>query len=214
MPGARYDAVLFDLLTALLDSWALWNGVAGSKESGRKWRDAYLRRTYQAGRYRPYETLVAEAAEEVGVVPALATRLASRCHELKPWPEVRDVLGTLRREGLRLGVVTNCSEALGATAVSCTGVEFDVVVTAERAGYYKPASRPYQQALAELGASGSQCLFVAGSSYDLFGASKIGLPIYWHDRIGMKPPLNMPAPLAHHRTLHPLLDMVHERPTK
>jgi len=38
MPEAecRYDAVLFDLLTALLDSWTLWKGVASSKESGRK----------------------------------------------------------------------------------------------------------------------------------------------------------------------------------
>ena len=124
------------------------------------------------------------------------------------------MLGTLRRMGLRLGVVTNCSEVLRATAVSCTGVEFDVVVTAERAGYYKPDSRPYQQALAELGATASQCLFVAGSAYDLFGASKIGLPTYWHDRIGMKPPPNMPAPLAYHRTLHPLLDVVHERSAK
>jgi hypothetical protein len=27
----RYEAVLFDLLTALLDSWSLWNDVAGSR---------------------------------------------------------------------------------------------------------------------------------------------------------------------------------------
>ena len=167
-----------------------------------------MRRTYQAGRYRPYETLVAEAAEEVRLPPALAAGLASRYHELKPWPEARDVLGTLRREGLRLGVVTNCSEVLGATAVACTGIDFDVVVTAERAGYYKPDSRPYQQALAELGATASRCVFVAGSAYDLFGARRVGLPTYWHDRIGMKPPPNMPAPLAHRRRLHPLLDVV------
>ena len=51
-------------------------------------------------------------------------------------------------------------------------------------------------------------MFVAGSGYDLFGASKIGLPVYWHDRIGMKPPPNMPVPFAYHRTLHPLLDVV------
>jgi 2-haloalkanoic acid dehalogenase type II len=208
MPGIRFDAVLFDLLTALLDSWTLWNGVAGSEESGRKWRAAYLRRTYAAGRYRPYETLVAEAASEVELPPALAVRLASRYDELKPWPEVRDVLGTLLCRGLRLGVVTNCSEALGATAVACTGIHFDVVVTAERVGYYKPDSRPYEQALAELGATAGQCVFVAGSAYDLFGASRVGLPTYWHDRIGMKPPPNVPAPLAYHRTLHPLLDVV------
>ena len=208
MPGTRFDVVLFDLLTALLDSWTLWNRIAGSEENGRKWRAAYLHRTYEAGRYRPYETLVAQAATEAGLPPGLAACLTARYHELKPWPEARDVLGTLRRMGLRLGVVTNCSEVLRATAVSCTGVEFDVVVTAERAGYYKPDSRPYQQALAELGTTASQCLFVAGSAYDLFGASKIGLPTYWHDRIGMKPPPNVPAPLAYHRTLHPLLDVV------
>ena len=28
----RYDAVLFDLLTGLLDSWTLWNAVAGSEQ--------------------------------------------------------------------------------------------------------------------------------------------------------------------------------------
>jgi len=212
MPGIRFDVVLFDLLTALLDSWTLWNCVAGSKEDGRKWRAAYLRRTYDAGRYRPYETLVAEAATEVGLSGTLAGYLIPRYHELKPWPEVCDVLGALRRKDLRLGVVTNCSEVLGATAVACAGIDFDVVVTAERAGYYKPDPRPYQQALAELGVTASQCLFVAGSAYDLVGASKTGLPTYWHDRIGMKPPPNLPAPLAHHRTLHPLLDMA-RRPT-
>ena len=208
MLETRYDAVLFDLLTALLDSWTLWNRIAGSEERGREWRAAYLRQTYQAGRYRPYETLVAEATLEVGLASELATYLAERYHELKPWPEVIEVLDALRREGLKLGVVTNCSEALGATAVVCTGVDFDVVVTAERAGYYKPDPRPYETAIAELGTTASRCLFVAGSAYDLFGASKVGLPIYWHDRIGMQQPPDMPEPLAYHRTLHPLLDLV------
>jgi 2-haloacid dehalogenase len=211
MSGTCFDAVVFDLLTALIDSWTLWNRVAGSEERGGKWRAAYLRRTYQAGRYRPYETLVAEAARGVGLPAALAGCLAARYQELKPWPEADEVLGTLRREGLRLGVVTNCSEELAAAAVSCTGIEFDVVVTAERVGYYKPDARPYETAIAEIGATPSRCLFVAGSAYDLFGAGKVGLPTYWHNRVGMKPPANAPTPLAHHRTLHPLLDMLHGR---
>src|SRR5271155_2367465 len=71
----KFDAVLFDLLTALLDSWTLWNLVAGRPNAGRKWRAAYLRRTYETGAYRPYETLVAEAAAEVALSPALAARL-------------------------------------------------------------------------------------------------------------------------------------------
>ena len=67
--GKRYDAVIFDLLTALIDSWTLWNDVAGSDEDGMRWRQAYLRLTYGAGAYRPYETIVAEAAKAAGIGP-------------------------------------------------------------------------------------------------------------------------------------------------
>ena len=204
----KFDAVLFDLLTALLDSWALWNLVAASPKAGRKWRAAYLRRTYETGAYRPYETLVAEAAAEVGLSPTLAAQLAARYGELEPWPEVREVLGALRHERVRMAVVTNCSEKLAATAVAATGIDFDVVVTAERAGFYKPDPRPYEMALDELGLVPSRCLFVAGSAYDLFGTSKVGLPTYWHDRIGMARPRNAPEPIAHHRSLYPLLELV------
>ncbi len=204
----KFDVVLFDLLTALLDSWTLWNNVAGSAEAGRTWRAAYLRRTYETGAYRPYEALVAEAAAEVGLSPMLAAQLAARYGELEPWPEVREVLGALRGEGVALGVVTNCSAELAAKAVASTGIEFDVVVTAERAGFYKPDPRPYQMALDELDTAPRRCLFVAGSAYDLFGTSNVGLPTYWHDRIGMMPPRNAPEPIAHHRSLHPLLELV------
>jgi 2-haloalkanoic acid dehalogenase type II len=208
--GHEFDAILFDLLTALLDSRTLWDAVAGGASEGRSWRAAYLRRTYETGAYRPYEALVAEAAAEVGLAPALAGRLAARYGELKPWPEVLKVLGALRGAGLRLGIVTNCSEALGATAVKCVGIAFDVIVTAERSGHYKPDPRPYKLALAELGIAADRCLFVAGSAYDLFGTSKVGLPAYWHNRLGMLPPPNAPAALEQHASLRPLL----ERATK
>jgi len=204
----KFDAVLFDLLTALLDSWTLWNIVAGSAEDGRKWRAAYLRRTYETRAYRAYETLVAEAAAEVGLSPALAAQLSAQYGELEPWPEVREVLGALRRDGVALGVVTNCSEELAAKAVACTGIDFDIVVTAERAGFYKPDPRPYQMALDELGVAPGRCLFVAGSAYDLFGTGKVGLPTYWHDRLGMVPPSNTPQPIARRRSLYSLIELV------
>ena len=41
MPGQPYRAVMFDLLTALLDSWSLWNRVAGSARVGLAWRRRY-----------------------------------------------------------------------------------------------------------------------------------------------------------------------------
>jgi 2-haloalkanoic acid dehalogenase type II len=204
----RYQAVLFDLLTGLLDSWSLWNEIAGSAEAGRRWRGKYLDITYRTGGYRPYEDLVAEAAEASELPRSLATGLADRYGSLKPWPEADRVLGVLQNAGVPLGVVTNCSEALGRRAAGRLAVSFDVVVTAERAGFYKPNPQPYELALREIGCSAEHCLFVAGSAYDLFGTARVGLPTWWHDRIGMTAPSDAPAPLARHRSLDPLPETV------
>jgi 2-haloacid dehalogenase len=207
VPAAEPRAVLFDLLTALLDSAALWYAVAGGAEKGRPWREAYLRNTYAAGAYRPYEQLVREAACEVGLPEILADRLVSRYGELAPWPEVNEVLGMLERR-VPLAVVTNCSERLGRIAAARIGVAFEIVVTAERAGYYKPHPRPYRLALEALGQAPQTVLFVAGSAYDLFGATAIGMPVFWHNRLRMTAPTGAPAPLAHHDSLYPLLESV------
>jgi 2-haloalkanoic acid dehalogenase type II len=203
-PRRRFDGVLFDLLTALLDSWSLWNAVAGGAEPGRRWRAEYLQRTYRTGAYRPYEDMVAEAAEAVGLSRGLAAALAGRYGDLRPWPDVPATLGRLAAAGMRLGVVTNCSEQLGRIAARRVGIDFDVVVTAEGAGAYKPHPRTYTLALAELGVAPERCLFVAGSAYDLVGTAAVGLATYWHDRVGMVAPDGALPLLAHHSSLQAL----------
>jgi 2-haloacid dehalogenase len=118
-----------------------------------------------------FNDLVGEAAANVGLQRELSDELASHYREIKPWPEVNDVLGKLRDAGVSLGVVTNCSETLGRTAIDRIAAQFRMVVTAERAGHYKPDPRPYETALEELGTTANRCLFVAGSIYDLFGTA-------------------------------------------
>ena len=207
MSGGWPKAVLFDLLTALIDSWTLWDGVAGNSADGRRWRAAYLKLTYATGLYRPYQDVVREAAVEVGLPPGFAEQLAARYGELQAWPEVPQVLGSLQGR-LPLAVVTNCSQALGHIAASRTGISFEVLVTAERAGFYKPHPRPYRLALDELGFAPAECLFVAGSAYDLYGAAAVGLPVFWHDRIGTAMPPDAPPPRWRHADLRPLRDAV------
>lgn len=198
--------MLFDLLTGLLDSWSLWDDVAGDVETGRRWRRQYLQLTYAAGTYRPYRDLVAEAACAQGLEPTLADVLLARWDELQPWPEAPDVLATIH-DRIPVGVVTNCSEVLGQRAAHRPGVPFDVVSSAESAGAYKPAAAPYQRALAQLRLPASRVLFVAGSRFDLGGAHQLGMPVWWHNRVGMARN-DQPAPLGEAHSLLPLLEFV------
>jgi len=51
------------------------------------------------------------------------------------------------------------------------GFEFDAVVTAEEAGFYKPHPAAYAKVLEVLGVGAEEVLFVAGSAADVPGAA-------------------------------------------
>jgi 2-haloalkanoic acid dehalogenase type II len=203
----RYQAVIFDLLTALIDSWSLFNSIAGGEERGVEWRKAYLRRLYATGVYVPFAGVVEGSARDVGLPVSAASDLLARWGELRPWPEAREVLSQLVTR-MPLGVLTNCSQDLGARAAASIGVPFTAVATAEGAGFYKPDPRTYRFALAKMGAAPEQTLFVAGSAGDVPGASAVGLDVYWHNRRGLPLAPGAPRPLAEERSLVPLLRLV------
>lgn len=202
-----YQAVIFDLLSALLNSWKLWNEIAESEEAGLRWRKKYIQLTYAAGKYRPYERIMAEAAAAEGIPEDKPVRLIQRWNELVPWPETAEVLGRLQRQVV-LAIVTNCSETLGAIAVEKTGICFAQIVTAERAGFYKPHPQAYRLALDKLKVKPAQVLFVAGSPADLPGATSVGMPVFWHNRLGLPPLDSSFHPKFVSESLWPLVGIV------
>jgi 2-haloalkanoic acid dehalogenase type II len=149
-----------------------------------RWRRRYLEITYGCGAYRPYETLVREAAADVGLPESLGGELERRWPELQPWPEAPAVLKTIP---VPLAVATNCSVRLGRQAADQVGVPFEVVETAESVGVYKPRPEVYRAVLQGLGTAAERTLFVAGSASDVPGAKRVGMPVYWHNRIGLPP---------------------------
>ena len=158
-----YDAIGFDLLTALLDTWSLWSDVAGGRELGMRWHAA-SQAMLRGQPYRPFEDIVRDSAREVGAGEAQAAEMLRRWGEFEPWPDAPGVLEELR--GHRRFIVTNCSKRLGQLAARRAG-EFELVVTAEEAGAYKPDPRPYRLALERMRLDASRVLFVAGSAHDV-----------------------------------------------
>lgn len=200
----RYDAVGFDLLTALLDTLPLWRAVAGDAERGRAWHGA-SQRLLRGRTYRPFEDIVRESATEVGLPSAQARQLLSRWGDFAPWPDTAATLAALG--ATRRFVVTNCSAKLAAKAAPRAG-EFELVMTAEEAGAYKPDPRPYRAALAKLGLDARRVLFVAGSAHDVGGAKRMGMDVYWANRLGAAAP-DEAMPLVNAPDLGRLLPLLH-----
>ena len=179
-----YAAVGFDLLTALLDTWSLWASVAGDRELGMLWHAA-SQEVLRGKRYRPFEDIVRESATLVDIDAKRAADLLRRWGEFEPWPDVPPVLERL--DGTRRFVVTNCSRKLGRLAAFRAG-RFELVMTAEEAGAYKPDPLPYRIALERLGLDPAEVLFVAGSAHDVGGAARAGMDVYWANRGGAPAP--------------------------
>ncbi len=184
-----YRAVGFDLLTALLDTWSVWAEVAGDRALGMRWHGA-SQELLRGKPYRPFEDIVRESARSIGVSEAKAEAMLQRWGDFQPWPDVRSTREDL--EGQTLFIVTNCSRELGRRAAARAG-SFDLVMTAEEAGAYKPDPRPFRAALAALGLDGSDVLFVAGSAHDVGGAKRVGMDVYWANRGNVAAPADATA---------------------
>jgi 2-haloacid dehalogenase len=162
---------------------------------------------------------VRRAAHDVGAVESAPAELVRRWDELTPWDDVAQVLASLADRGVRMGVVTNCSAVLGRKAAeeveravdlvrggTAQGrFKFEVVVTAEEIGWYKPRKEAYQAVLramdgAEDMVTRQEVVFVAGSKWDVPGARGVGMRVVWHNRVGL-PLMGEEAPEREGKTL-------------
>lgn len=199
----RFDAVGFDLLTALLRTWPLWEEVAGDEAAGRRWHAA-SQSLLRGCAYYPFEDNLRQAAAQAGLAPQRPDELIRRWGDFAPWPDTPGVIAALT--GVRTFIVTNCSDVLGRRAAERAGT-FDLVVTAERAGAYKPGPRAYRAALDALGLVPERVLFVAGSAHDVGGATRVGMQVYWANRGAVAPPADATA-LREEPDLRGLLEVI------
>lgn len=199
----RFDAVGFDLLTALLRTWPLWEEVAGDEAAGRRWHAA-SQSLLRGCAYYPFEDNLRQAAAQAGLAPQRPDELIRRWGDFAPWPDTPGVIAALT--GVRTFIVTNCSVLLGLRAAERAGT-FDLVMTAERAGAYKPDPRAYRAALDALGLVPERVLFVAGSAHDVGGATRVGMQVYWANRGAVPPPADATA-LREEPDLRGLLEVI------
>jgi 2-haloacid dehalogenase len=165
------QGVLLDLLMAVMNSLETWKSAAGDLGQGLLWRDAVTARMVAAGRYAPYENLVADAAAALGLPQSAPNELLNRWPQMEPWPDA----AALHWLSVPYGFVTNTSTTLAQIAAGRSGLLPQFTMSAEDAGWFKPAPEIYRAACEKLGLEPERTMFVAGSPYDAAGARAAGL---------------------------------------
>jgi 2-haloacid dehalogenase len=88
----------------------------------------------------------------------------------------------------KLVVISNIDDDLFAETRKHLGVEFDGVITAERARSYKPSLNNFQMALRTLALSPDHLLHAAQSIYhDVVPARSLGISTVWVNRKSARP---------------------------
>jgi putative hydrolase of the HAD superfamily len=108
------------------------------------------------------------------------------------FPEVRDVLATLRHRGVRMGVITNGDAAQQKRKLETTDLSrfFEHAFISGKLGFSKPDSMIFQNAAEGMGCKVEECIHIGDSfGNDVNGALAAGMRAVWLDREGQEPPV-------------------------
>jgi 2-haloacid dehalogenase/putative hydrolase of the HAD superfamily len=108
--------------------------------------------------------------------------LAASMREWKPFDDTGPALLRLAKH-FSLGILSNVDDDLLAETRKQLSVEFELIVTAERVGSYKPGQAHFREALTRT--RGRRLIHAAQSYFhDVIPACELGIPVVWVNRKG------------------------------
>ncbi|MBD5655702.1 MAG: haloacid dehalogenase type II [Candidatus Eremiobacteraeota bacterium] len=191
-------AIVFDLNETLLDMSALdplFADAFGDKSVRRAWYAQTLQNVMSATIIRSYADFgeLAKAALEmtarqrgVTIDDERTRRILRGMSALPAHGDVAAGLTRLRDAGRRLAVFTNASEAMVRAQLDHAKLSeyFEVVLSTDAVGRFKPAPEAYAFAAERLEVAPSELLLVAAQAWDVAGAMSAGLDAAFVSRHG------------------------------
>ena len=154
------------------------------------WYSEEAQRSRNVGPIGPCLAAAIETLEVEADVEELARwRCDHTLTSLVPRAGLLETLAALRARGIKVGLVSNCTEDVALVWRETSFAHyFDVAIFSATAGCAKPEPEIYRLATAGLGVDPSECLFVGdGANDELRGAERAGLtPVLIH-RHGEEP---------------------------
>ena len=120
---------------------------------------------------------------------SLRTRLMELYLVLDAYPEVREMLNTIKGAGVKTAVLSNGSPSMLVAAVRQAELEdlLDEVVSVDSARIYKPHPTVYQLAVDRLRLPSERICFLSANAWDASGAAHFGFGVIWVNRFRAQP---------------------------
>jgi 2-haloalkanoic acid dehalogenase type II len=196
MMARPYDVITFDCYGTLID-WETGISTAfvrAARAAGHTLEPAQVLQTYgeieprvEAETYRRYHDVLTETARRVGerlgwpLSREQAVFLAKSLPAWQPFADTNQALERLVAAGYSLGILSNVDDDLLAGTRRHFSVAFDLIVTAQQVGSYKPAASHFAEARRRIG--DKRWLHAAQSYFhDVIPARALGIPVAWINR--------------------------------
>lgn len=116
----------------------------------------------------------------------LRQRLMDLYLQLDCYPEVPEVLKTLKSAGMRTAILSNGSPKMLDAAVANAGIgdHLDAVISVDQLRVFKPKMEVYQLAVDQLGVPAGRISFQSSNAWDAHAASVFGFKVVWCNRFG------------------------------
>jgi 2-haloacid dehalogenase len=141
------------------------------------------------GPYRSYKEILAESLRKWAAERELfygtddGEALVRSMRSWQAFHDARPALSRAREAGLRLAILSNTDRDIISHSLKHLDIPFDLVVTAEDCGSYKPSPANFRTLLDRLDVSADQNLHIAfGFKYDIGPASDAGMQTAWVNR--------------------------------
>lgn len=121
--------------------------------------------------------------------PGLRDEILALYLKLDPYPEVAEALAAVKAKGKLTAILSNGSPSMLEAAVRHAGLDklFNMVLSVEDVGIYKPSRRVYRHALHKLQIHEAPTIcFVTSNTWDASGAASFGFQVVRVDRFGLK----------------------------
>lgn len=117
---------------------------------------------------------------------ALRERLLALYRELQAYPEVPEMLHTLKNAGLNTAILSNGSPDMLDGAVQSAGISdvLDDSLSVQSVGIFKPDARVYDLVGQRFGCAKDEVLFVSSNGWDAASAAGYGFTTAWVNRSG------------------------------